>query len=351
MAKNVYLVIPDLHLGNLVTNNRKSYRDEMIAAEMELLKIAIHYKQENYNVITMFLGDIFHNSYKDVTEALIDKDFISNWRLKVGEVYTVMGNHEFTYYRANPFYTLIHSIESESVRRISNRVYTPLGTTNVVRVIDNLTDGEVSFYFNHFGTGIAPTDNKVNIGLFHQELVDPQIRAEMENKLGKQIYSKVTDLDNSQILSQYTYCFFGHMHTIYGVWKSGNTYLSYLGSLGRTNETEVRNDFLERNVPAIIVNDGIFERIEDNFFNLLSRGESVVEEVVTRVRKEREVTAELKELRSYVPLNDSPIKNVRTLFAEEPQVLRILDDLKNSDLDSRMLNIKTKMEVCRVGNY
>lgn len=351
MGKNAYLVIPDLHLGNMITKNRINYRKEMIQVEVELMKIAARYLQNGYHVIALFLGDIFHNSYKDVTEALLDKDFITNWRFKIGEIYSVMGNHEFTYYKANPFYTLVHEIEADSVKLITNKVWLPLGATNVIRVVDTLIDGEVSFQFNHFGTGVHQSNNKVNIGLFHQELVDPQIRAEVESKLGKTVYSRTIDLDNSNILTQYDYCFFGHMHLLYGVWKSGNTYLCYLGSLGRTNETEVRDDFLERNIPVVLVDDGVFNRIEDNFITLMDRHSTINETVVADAQKRNMKAKELHELRNYIPLQDDPIQNVYEMFCEEPSVVRILDDLKIAETDTRLTLLRANAGRLNIGNF
>ena len=99
MSKNVYLIIPDVHLGNISSANRINYRAEMEYVQGEMLKIAAKYKSEGYAIKTLFLGDIFHNSYKSVTEALIDYSFLQAWRNKVGECFSVIGNHELTYYK------------------------------------------------------------------------------------------------------------------------------------------------------------------------------------------------------------------------------------------------------------
>lgn len=90
---------------------------------------------------------------------------------KIGEIYTVLGNHELTYYKANPFYALINKMESEAVQKIINKVWTPLGLSNTIRVVDKLEDGNVDFYFNHNSTAVqsvSVNDDKVAIGLFHR---------------------------------------------------------------------------------------------------------------------------------------------------------------------------------------
>ena len=347
MAKNVYLLITDTHFGNLVTSTRKAYREEMQDTQSKLLEIAVKYKKAGNNVIACFMGDIFHNSYKDVTEALIDKDFLHLWQQTLGDIYTVMGNHEFTYYKANPFYTAVNCIESDAVRGIINKVWMPLGIDSVIKVVDRLEDGEVVFHFNHYGTGIRnPEIEKINIGLFHQDIIDPVIR---ESAKGNLNYVQTVDVDKSGILTGYQYCFFGHIHNVYGVWKSNGVYLQYLASLGRTNETEVRNDFLERDIPAIIVEDGKFVGIEDNYVQLLPREKCIVEEVVIKNQEARQRVKEVRELKDYIPFGDNPVDNVKQIFTETPTVLQIINDLQTSENDNIYTEICRKMRDLRIG--
>lgn len=344
MGRTVYLIITDLHLGNLVTATRRNYRNEVAVVEAQLIKIAARYKQQGYNVVALMLGDIFHNSYKDVTEALTDKDFIGLWRLKVGEIYTVMGNHEFTYYKANPFYSTLSRIEAESVSRILNKVWTPLGMSNTIRVVDRLEDGDVVFHFNHYGIDVLePEAGKTNIGLFHQDLVDYQIVHQIREENNRNFFGKATELEQNGTLRGYQYCFFGHIHTIYGVWKAGDVYLHYLASLGRTNEGEVRDDFLERNVPGVIVEDGKFVEVEDNFIQLATREETIQEELVRRNHKKYEEQKEVRMLRHYAPLGDDPMENLREIFREEPGVLQIMEELRSADEDQRFLSLRRRM--------
>lgn len=341
MGKTVYLIIPDLHLGNIMAANRINYRAEMEFVQGELLKIAIKYKRQGFTVKTLFLGDIFHHSYKNVTEALTDYSFLQAWFNKVGECYTVLGNHELTYYKANPFYNAIRSIDSESVVKIKNKVWTPLGAVNVLNVVDELHDGEVGFYFNHYGTGIhSCKDDKVKIGLFHQDIIDTSI-ANDTNTSGRRIdWLKPVELERQSILDEYDYCFFGHLHTVYGVWKTEKTFLVYLASLGRTNETEVRDDFLERNIPGVIVEDGVFCGIEDNVIQLMKREECISEEVVEAMRASYAEAKERAGLRDYIAMNDTPINNIKHLFVEYPAIVRILEDLESNEVDTRFNEIQ-----------
>lgn len=351
MGKNVYLVIPDMHLGNIFAANRVNYRTETLHWQKQFLQIAAKYKRAGYHITLLPLGDIYHNSYKNVTDALVDNEFISVLKERVGDIYTVMGNHELTYYKANPFYTAVQCIESNRISQITNKVWTPLGVRNTINVVDVLEDGEVSFYFNHYGTGIQqPKGDGINIGLFHQDIIDPRIKEEVERGDTRLQFVKSTELDRSQILDRYLYCFFGHLHSVYGVWKAGPTYLVYLASLGRTNVTEVHDDFLERNVPAVIVNDGKFVTVEDNFIQLLPRKECVIEEAIEKMHVDYQLTKELKEAREYIPLGDDPVHNLRMRFAEDYGITLLLDELVTRDVDSRRLELKRKMRELEIGN-
>lgn len=61
------------------------------------------------------------------------------------------------------------------------------------------------------------------------------------------------------------------MHQVYGTWgytnpKTGkSSVLCYLASLGRSNVTEVNDDFLERNVPAVLIDDVLLMRVQRIF--------------------------------------------------------------------------------------
>lgn len=351
MGKNAYLVITDLHFGNFVTSSRTDYRKEVSLVKHKLLEIAIKYKKQGYCVKALLLGDIFHSGYRDVTDALTDANFIELLKQSIGDVYSVVGNHELTYYRANPFYTMISSINSKRLQSVTDKVWQPLGMANTINVVDELKDGEVTFFFNHYGTGVQSAEmvDGVKIGLFHQELVDNQIVDEMKRS-GTKYFGKPMALEESGTLDGYDYCFFGHLHTVYGIWKSKETFLYYLGSLGRTNETEVSDNFLERNVPVVLVEDGVFKGVQDNLFQLMQRGDCISEDRVAENRIKSQKTKAVKQLREYTPISDDPIVNVKAQFCEEPLVLTVIQDLLVKDEDCRIISLKRKLRKLGIGN-
>lgn len=351
MEKNAYLIIPDLHLGDLTTPNRVSYRNELEHVQKYLVQTALKYKGDGWNVIALLLGDVYHNSYKSVFPAIVDHDFFTLWREKIGSCYSVIGNHELSYYQSNPFYTLVSNIQSERIQKIKNKVWQPLGAIDIIQVPDILQDGEVTFYFNHYGTGVQPASpNGISIGLFHQDIIDRQILEDAEKDLGTRLFANAVNLEESDLFTNYQHCFFGHLHQVYGKWKMGGTMLWYLASLGRTNINEVRNDFLERCIPVVKIIDGEFEGIDDNYCYLPEREKCIFEEVVYQQKVENERKAIIHEMRTYTPMGDAPIKNLMTLFAEEPKITDIIIDLQSNEHDRRFIELKRKLRYYGIEN-
>lgn len=335
MAKNAWLVIPDLHLWHKNISSRVDYVGEMKAVREDIERIAIKYRQQNFEKVNMLLlGDIFHRSYQNTFSTGYDVMFFVMWREVLGDIYSVIGNHELHYYSANPFFTLVSEIESKKIHDTCSEVWTPRGLLPIIRVPDVVIDGDVIFHFNHFGTSInRPENNKINIGLFHQELVDYKIVREMEAKLGEKVFSNPIEFENFNGLDGYQYCFFGHLHKVYGMYKGDNTVLYYLGSLGRTNAGEVNDNFLERCIPAILVDNGKFLCVEENKITLPSRAKCVKEDVVKKSKEWYEQAKIVKAARNYEVTNDDPVQGLREYFVDDPVSIKIINGLLNANVD------------------
>lgn len=336
MGKNAYLIVTDLHLSYKNLRNRISYREEIESVFRELMTVAEKYVAAGYKINLLLLGDVFHRSYNSIFNACVDTSFFYMWRQRYGHIYSVLGNHELSYYQSNPFYTLVSDIKSERVRMIMNRVWHPVGTQNVIEIVDELQDGEVNFVFNHFSTGVAPVQPGMkNIGLFHSEIVSGEILQSSDMQSGISTFAHPIDIENSGIVSDYDYCFFGHMHTVYGTFIADNgTTLCYLASLGRTNTLEVNDRFLERNIPAILVEDGVFIKAEDNLFNLPERAACVKESAVTEAHEKAEVQREVTEIKRTISLGDDPVRNTQALLAADELSLSIFNDIIATGSDS-----------------
>ena len=251
----------------------------------------------------------------------------------------VVGNHEFSYYRDNPFWTLFQNLESDKIKEVISKSWEPAGLLDLVRVVDILEDGEVCFHFNHHPCKIGlPKPNKINIGLFHKDLCCKAIIDDMKMNLGLDIWDEhMLNFDKSRLLDGYDYAFFGHMHKIYGVWNFTNdvsnykTVLYYLASLNRPNHSEVQNNFLERNIPAVIVDNGKFIGVEDNKFNIKRREESVNDLIVKQQQEVYQERKERKELVTYLPETDNPIANIQVALSSLPSLLAVFNTYIDED--------------------
>lgn len=347
---NAYLIVTDIHDHYRNTSNRIDYLREIDFVKEKIVSFGLSYQKKCDNVYIILLGDVFKGSFNEPDAAVAINNFWFILSLQFQKIYCVLGNHETSYYTSNPFFTLINSIESSKVKGILNRNWAPKGLRNIFNVVDYVEDGEVLFHFNHYGTPISrAVDDKVNIALYHQDIVNKEILDLMQVNYKTNIYQKqFVNFDNTDIFDGFDYNFFGHNHKIYGTFecstRKGKTILCYLASLGRPNVTEVNNNFLERNIPAVIVQDGKLSCIEDNKFNLMCREECVKEEVVEIQQQTYQHVKERKLIRNYVPGEDDPVLNVKRcdLLTERERIM--FSDLICSDVDRYTDNI---LEKCR----
>lgn len=320
--KNAYLITSDLHKSGKNKANRINYVKEVEYVEDKLIEIANSYRNQGFNVIRLSLGDEFDTSYREVNTAMIHLTESIRLSKKFNKTYVTVGNHELTYYKNNPFWYLVNRIDSTSIQKSRKTGWVPKGVTTNLNVVDRLVDGEVEFLFNHYGSGIRLADpNFKTIGLFHQDVVFRNVLDEAKNKYGN-IFELDEDtmvkkhnyvyLDNNSVLKDYQKCYYGHHHMLYGRWEDeDNTEHNYLASLGRTTHREVRDDFLERNVPVVLVEDGILTDVQDNYFNLMSRELCVKEELVKIAEEKYERSKEVQAIKKYNGSSDDPLKNVK----------------------------------------
>lgn len=351
---NVYLIITDLHLSYKNKNSRVDYVKETQYCVDKINQIIDSYISRGNIVSLLFLGDFTDCSFKDQSKAIEVNNLVVDFKKRVKECYFVIGNHETTYYRDNPLWSLFNKIESESLNQVIKKSCKPQGILPLGRVVDELIDGNVRFLFNHYDTPIqiANSDSMINIGLFHKDILCNAIINDSKVNHNKRLFAENTiHFDENNVFKNYNYAFMGHLHSVYGCWDfiddiTGNkTVVNYLASLGRTNHTEVSNDFLERNIPAVVIKDGEFDCIEDNLFNLLPREECVIEEIVEKQKEIRESSKESKEVLEYFsPNDDDPIDNIKNFLGKEPFLKNLFEEYLNDNNSEVEINIKQRLE-------
>jgi hypothetical protein len=338
-GNNSYLIVSDLHEGKK-KENRIDYMGELDKVHNQINKIINQEKSFGRNVYVIFLGDVFDRGYKDTFKACNMNNFFIVMRSKCKGLFSVIGNHELTYYTGNPFFTLINSVESKRVRTILNKTWTPQGITSTIVIPDEIIDGDVKIAFNHYSTEVDSLKwSGTKIGLFHQTVTCREIIEDAKRKFGEELYG-LESIEAEGVFASYNYAFLGHAHKLYGQFKFTDETLGcdcvtqYLASLGRPNVTEVRNDFLERDIPVIRVDNGRFTSIEHNKFNLMSREECVIEAVVEKQQETYKKIKARKAIRDYDPLGDNPIENLKNRCMTSDELLGELDGLIKDEKSS-----------------
>lgn len=338
--KNAYVLVSDTHFTDKRKSNRFNYQFETNLVKNEIDRLGIKYIERGINPILIFLGDIYDNSYKSPTASMMEHDDMVSRKKIFKDIFSVLGNHDLNFSKDNPFWVLT-SEDSVKVTNLPRVKFKPLGEVGIIKVVDRLVDGDVVFNFNHYSSPILqPLDGKVNIGLFHQDIVcSPAITGAVNRGLNP-YQSQAILLDKEDVLLGYDYSFFGHFHKYYGKWEiNGGRLIYYLGSLGRPNHEEVANNFLERNLPAIIVEDGKFVGVEDNIITLLNRESSVNEPKVLEQQEKRRKAKEKKELISMDVCTGSVMDSVKSTLAH-PIYDLIIDSILEGKFDDYYLTLK-----------
>lgn len=289
--KNAYLLLTDLHYAESKAN-RVNYLGEVLDIVQSVLQIADECKEKGYNTKLILLGDVVDRSMSSSEDALSCQDVLRFFFSQFSEVYCVVGNHEETFITDNPFWYFVSEIGDETLAKLPRGIQ-PKSVIPCITVPSTVTDGEVTFYFNHYG--IPPkVPDKVGktIGLFHQNVGSNDIC---------KMWGTFDDVEEAAYIQGYNYCFLGHMHLAYGKYYLNEQHTclcEWLGSAVRANVLEVENAPLEVNVPAVLVVDGRLEGIEDHLIARKPASECIVYDKVNLMR---ENTSKIQQMRDSVP--------------------------------------------------
>lgn len=323
----VFLVVSDLHLSGQQKENRFSYDKELQHVFKQILFLIEKYRKQNAKVYIIFLGDLFDRSYKTPAKYGIDSSIFYFLKEKVDGMFVTIGNHELNFYINNPFWTCVNSIDSVKLNRILTKNTQPLGYINLFTVVDSLEVYDSIFHFNHFSCEDSiPISEKVNFGFYHKPFYSKELQKDAEMRQVPSIFLDSSAANIDTVL-KYDYVFLGHMHWLYGIWKHEYTTIYGLASLGRPHKDEVSDTFLERNIPAIIFKNERFTNIENNFFHVFSREQSVICEIDEKQKEAYSVKKTIQRAKQYISYSDNPIENIKTFIASEPRLLALFEKL------------------------
>ena len=256
--KNAYLIIPDLHYA-VSKEHRKNYLAEVMSIMTQVLSVRQNYVDKGYSVKVIFLGDVIDGPITQAEDAMRCQSLFRYYCAIFDDAYCVLGNHEANNVTSNPFWFLVSDLEDEALKAV-NKALQPQGVEPVLRLPATVVDGEVTFYFNHFGLNTkVPSNAGVAIGLFHQNIGSNDIC---------KMWGTFTDVEEASFMQVYNWSFFGHMHLAYGKFYLNEVHTcvgEWLGTCVGTNVTEVETLPSECKIPAVLVENGKFIDVEDNF--------------------------------------------------------------------------------------
>lgn len=351
--KRVFLIISDLHYSYKNKDSRVDYKGEIGHVLDKIITLIDDYKNKGYSVCLIFLGDIIDNSFKSMQEGINFNNYFVYFEAVCEKVYSVVGNHEMSYYKDNPFWCLFSKIESPKLKNVLTRSWQPQGTLQLVNIVDYIELGDTILHFNHHAVPTAkPIEGKINIGLFHKDIVSKAIVEDMQQNLGLDIFEgRPSYIESTPVVQSYDYCYFGHLHKIYGEWVYTNdntgkeTRLNYLASLGRPNHSEVQNNFLERDIPAIVFDESNnFKEVEHNKFNLLEREACVLEHIIVEKQRKYKENKEKQKLVNYNASSDNPIQNITSALADNYELLYLFDTYVNSEINLEERDLLNNIE-------
>lgn len=309
--KNVYLVVTDLHC-DVEKANRVNYFGEVLQAIQDIMLIADKYRKEGASVKLIFLGDVFDAGLNNPNDAMQLMEVFYYFCSIFDGVWSVVGNHEISYAKNNPFWFLVSDLQDESLRSLK-RFIQPRGLTGRIVVPSTIVDGDTVMYFNHFGTPAkAPTEGEVRIGLFHQNVGSNDIC---------KMWGTFDDVEEASYVQAYNYLFFGHMHLAKGAfWLNEERTCrgEWLGTIGRTKVDEIQDDCLEVNIPAIEVCDGHFCAVHDNIIQLWPRERAIDIPRLDAAQKSKELIAERKNVATNNYSGETLFSTLEGSFAGTP---------------------------------
>ena len=325
MSKNAYLVMTDLHF-DFQKANRKDYFSEILNSMNDILTIATRYKECGYSVKLCALGDVYDAGLSNASEAMQAIEIFRFFCNQFDTVYSVVGNHELTYAKDNPFWFLVSTVEDISL--VETRKYLqPRGLSDTITIPSIVHDGDTHLFFNHFGTRAkVPSAEGVRIGLFHQNVGSNDIC---------KMWGTFDNVEEASYVQAYNYCFFGHMHLAKGKYFLNSEHTcqgEWLGTIGRTKVNEVNLEDLQVNIPVILVEDGKFKTIEDNLIELLAPAQCIDYVKLNAAQHSQELVKEkLKQTQSGF-IGNSLFQTLTYSFVDTPHTF-LLDFLDKSTDD------------------
>ena len=353
------VIISDRHIWNKNIKTIPNYLQEIERINQEIYSCI----RECENPVAIHVGDLYHQSIQSSDLAERYSVYPKTMHIMTNKRnYSVVGNHEITYSRNNPFWNLA-SLNSDFILKKSHSVVDEISLTNTellklkkdspIKIYDELRIGKTLFVFGHYSALFTEELDLTDIDdvyvISHNAILEDEIaEALLENGMQNNIqYLHAKNIFNSGVLPDTVKLrgvFVGHMHTAYGKFNieedNKNFFIQYLGSLARTQVGE----FTENNtriLPILRIRDGKVQSIDYHEITLAARHLSIDKNLVEANREKREVTKKHDEICEVsVTAEDNLMETIKAHLSEvAPKEFELLISLQENILPTELLNL------------
>ncbi len=347
------IIIPEQHLYHKAITTVP----EMVADNAKICNEILQLLKNSYKPTVIFMGDIVHRGIKNTEDAYFIEDFFRAVSLFTsGRVFSVVGNHELSYRKNNPFWGAAR-VQSDFINSVVRQKYSiqqPL-----IGIVDDMIIGDMQYSLGHYGRVYGGTyftaDNVKHVSLLtHNSLLTSEIVDYMKAK-GRDLQAQyvrmreLRDEGNLPRTNLLKYVYVGHLHKAHGIFNVEedifglklNFNLHYLASLGRTNHGEYTDD-IERFIPIHVIRNGKFVEEKFHTITLPTREVSVDERVVLENREGYERQKQTRELKKVMTQSMDLIDAVGEYIKEEPVLMDWFERASRHEIEPELVKVINK---------
>lgn len=338
------IIVPEQHLYHKPIITVPDMVKDNMTIISKLVEIILTLK----NPTVIFIGDIVHQGIKNTENSFFIEDYFRTLnKLCDDRVFSVVGNHEISYSRNNPFWG-VAEVTSNYVQTLMNMEYHSV--IPLLKVPDNLVIGDVNYVFGHYER-IYPygeqfdNDVKQVFLLSHNSLICDEIIEMMNNGKTYGINSRFIGMTSfrddgfipkTNLLKK---IYVGHLHKAHGVFRvvekigciDYDFTIRYLASLGRTNHTEYTDDVV-REIPIHHFRDGLFTGETLKEIVLPTREVAVDEIEVLKHHESYERNSEIRQLKKVQITSMDIVNDIKSVLEDKHDLLDLFERAKSNEL-------------------
>lgn len=356
MDKSVTVIVPEPHISDKNIANRFDYVKEIkdyMNVVKDILSSYFHLIEEGCKVNVCFMGDLFNREFKDIEEFGYWYSYFVSIRSMVTGMYSLIGNHELSYSKDNPFWLMMNDLDDKYIKFYNNKSVKAKGDLQLIDIVDKIyLADDIVVNFGHYR--MYPKYDKsmrINIELCHNSIMSNEISNILKEKYERdplEGYINYDNLNSRNVFEGYDYVYLGHMHKAYGLFNSyddvlkKNTRLRYLASLGRTNSLEVNDMDLTRVIPVLHVDNEGNLAVEEKEIYLLERSKCINKTKVKN-KEELDLDKRYKESMANVKEDISPVIGIQNLLGK-PVLIQALNMALVGNRPNNISIMKNKSE-------